>query len=139
MELLEEGEADEILSSIYDVMDTEDEYYSHQWLPGDVIFTDNLAVAHKTGAGAHDGSPANGLRIMHRATIEGAYNLTPQPMLPFAPWLRGPETADGQRNLVANPFLSSSPEGMWKPGNAGQSDATVSPQFRLTKIRRAKL
>ena len=33
----------------------------HQWEAGDIIITDNLAVAHSSGAGAHDSAAENGL------------------------------------------------------------------------------
>lgn len=65
----------------------------HQWEEGDIVITDNLTVAHSAGAGAHDPSPDNGLRILHRVTIQGSYKFDTGPW----PWLQIPEELDGSR------------------------------------------
>ena len=49
----------------------------HQWEAGDIIITDNLAVAHSSGEGAHDATPENGLRVLHRVTLARLFPTAP--------------------------------------------------------------
>lgn len=42
-----------ILMAIYDALDSPECEYAHQWEEGDLILSNNLTVAHRTGPGAH--------------------------------------------------------------------------------------
>jgi len=55
---------------------------SYQWNLGDVVFTDNLAVAHKASAKAHVSPSTNGLRVIHRTPVKGIHPLLPPFSLP---------------------------------------------------------
>ena len=52
---------------------------------GDLLLLDNLAVAHRSPAEAHD--PANGLRIIHRTTVAGTTDIDPPPASGLPPFL----------------------------------------------------
>ena len=86
----------------------------------------NLSVAHKTGEGAHDASPENGLRVMHRVTVGGKYSIAPVQARHFASWLEQPEGIDGKRDLRNCPFGGMG--GMWEGDGNG---------FRLRRRPRA--
>lgn len=45
--------------------------YSHRWLPGDFIMSDNAAVAHEASEKTQASVQQVGLRILHRTTIQG--------------------------------------------------------------------
>ena len=47
--------------------------YVHQWQPGDLLITDNLAVAHMASPGTQYDRTEVGLRVMHRVTVNGKY------------------------------------------------------------------
>jgi len=71
----------------------------------DCVFIDNLAVAHRASPKAHASSGEQGLRIMHRSTVQGVQNLAPADPLPQFIDIHGP-----------NPFGS---EGVWQGGGIG--------------------
>lgn len=76
------------------------EYEEH-----DCVFIDNLAVAHRAAPEAHASSDEQGLRIMHRSTVQGVHNLAPADGLPQFVDIHGP-----------NPFGN---EGVWQGGGIG--------------------
>ena len=45
----------------------------HKWEQGDLIITDNLAVAHMASPGTQYSRNEVGLRVMHRVTVHGKY------------------------------------------------------------------
>ncbi|KAL5017591.1 hypothetical protein ScPMuIL_007180 [Solemya velum] len=45
--------------------------YSHKWLAGDLIITDNLALAHRPSKETQIEPAQIGLRVLHRVTVEG--------------------------------------------------------------------
>ena len=47
--------------------------YVHKWESGDLIITDNLAVAHMASPGTQYNRAEVGLRVMHRVTVHGKY------------------------------------------------------------------
>ena len=42
-----------ILMALYAALDSPECEYAHQWAEGDLILSNNLTVAHRTGPGAH--------------------------------------------------------------------------------------
>eukprot|EP00747_Dinoflagellata_sp_TGD_P168652 gnl/TRDRNA2_/TRDRNA2_195575_c0_seq1.p1 gnl/TRDRNA2_/TRDRNA2_195575_c0~~gnl/TRDRNA2_/TRDRNA2_195575_c0_seq1.p1 ORF type:complete len:364 (+),score=73.55 gnl/TRDRNA2_/TRDRNA2_195575_c0_seq1:24-1094(+) len=56
---------------LQELLGAENMHYRHRWLPGDIVVTDNLQVAHKAAKEAGDLSL--GLRVLHRVTIAGAH------------------------------------------------------------------
>lgn len=77
----------------------------YHYEPGDCVFIDNYAVAHKAAAEAHRPAAEQGLRIMHRATIKAPFeSFPPGHGLPQALDIGGP-----------NPFG----QGVWKAGGLG--------------------
>ena len=60
---------------------------------GDCVFVDNLAVAHRATAAAHQPRDAQGLRILHRSTVRGEAALAPRFGLPQRLAIRGPRPA----------------------------------------------
>ena len=71
----------------------------------DCVFIDNLAVAHRAAPEAHAPADKQGLRIMHRSTIRGVRNLSPEDALPQFVDIYGP-----------SPFGS---DGVWQGGGLG--------------------
>jgi len=63
----------EIMDGIYEelVKDGGSLQYSHKWEPGDLVITDNLAVAHEADPDTQLPREQVGLRVMHRVTIKG--------------------------------------------------------------------
>ena len=69
------------------IEDSTGSHYIHRWLPGDVIITDNLAVAHRAAKQLQATSLSDGvrgaagvaehvpLRILHRTTVLGTHML----------------------------------------------------------------
>jgi len=51
--------------------------YSHNWQSGDLIISDNLAVAHLASAESQLAASENGLRVLHRVVTEGEHDLVP--------------------------------------------------------------
>lgn len=64
---------------------------SYPYQEGDCIFIDNLAIAHRASAAAHEGTKKRGLRILHRTTVEGMYPFQPAWKLPSHLNLHGPK------------------------------------------------
>ncbi|MEQ8264198.1 TauD/TfdA family dioxygenase [Pseudohaliea sp.] len=87
----------------------------YEYEPGDCVFIDNYAVAHKAAGAAHRPAAEQGLRIMHRATIKAPFeNFAPGHGLPQVLDIGGP-----------NPFG----RGVWKAGGIGfRWDATAPMQ-----------
>ena len=78
--------------------------YAHQWEEGDLIVSNNLTVAHRTGAGAHASTDEVGLRVLHRVTVMGRHDLSPSPFRPYADWLDTPADEEEGRRQFSNPF-----------------------------------
>lgn len=53
-----------------------------EYQENDCVFIDNLAVAHRASPAAHRPAEDQGLRIMHRSTVKGMQNFTPDFGLP---------------------------------------------------------
>lgn len=70
---LEKEELRGLMQRLQELLSRQDLHYTHQWQAGDVIVTDNLAVAHKAAKDAGDLSC--GLRVLHRVTVAGAHNI----------------------------------------------------------------
>lgn len=70
----------------------------------DCVFIDNLAVAHRAAPEAHMPAEQQGLRIMHRSTVQGVKDLAPGFALPQHVRIDGP-----------NPIG----EGVWQGGGIG--------------------
>jgi len=87
----------------------------YEYEPGDCVFIDNYAVAHKAASEAHRPAAEQGLRIMHRATIKAPFEA-------FAPRFGLPQVLDIGG---PNPFG----QGVWQAGGIGfRWDATAPMQ-----------
>jgi alpha-ketoglutarate-dependent taurine dioxygenase len=83
--LLSDDDNRRLRRDVQEIMSIEGGTYTHEWRPGDVIVSDNLAVMHKaddTAAGpgledrSADGSlPQEDVRVLHRTTVAGTYRL----------------------------------------------------------------
>jgi len=79
----------------------------YEYEEGDMVFIDNLAIAHKAMPEAHAPAGAQGLRILHRTTIKARQNFDPPPPLPHSLNVYGP-----------NPFGRDA-GGVWIGGGIG--------------------
>ena len=52
-----------ILMALYAALDSPECEYAHQWEAGDLILSNNLAVAHRPGPGAH--APVEEVGTLH--------------------------------------------------------------------------
>ena len=77
---------------------------AYEYKENDCLFIDNLAVAHRASKSAHKPADKQGLRIMHRSTVRGVKNFTPDFHLPQVLDIYGP-----------SPFGS----GVWQCGGLG--------------------
>ncbi|MGM0518127.1 MAG: TauD/TfdA dioxygenase family protein [Campylobacterota bacterium] len=78
--LLQEDEMKKLFHQYNDILNAglEDGYaIAYEYEEDDCIFIDNLAVAHKAAPEAHMSPNEQGLRIMHRSTVRGEYDLAP--------------------------------------------------------------
>lgn len=76
----------------------------YNYEPGDCVFIDNLTVAHRAAPEAHQPAAQQGLRIMHRTTVQAKDTLSPPFGLPQFLNIAGP-----------NPFG----RGVWLSGGIG--------------------
>lgn len=65
---------------------------AYEYEDNDSVFIDNLAVAHRAAPEAHLSADEQGLRILHRSTVRGAQNLTPEFGLPIQLNIFGPSS-----------------------------------------------
>ncbi|NBB89252.1 MAG: taurine dioxygenase [Bacteroidetes bacterium] len=77
---------------------------AYEYQENDCVFIDNLAVAHRASKSAHMPAEKQGLRIMHRSTVQGVQDLAPNYGLPQFIDINGP-----------SPFG----DGVWKRGGVG--------------------
>jgi taurine dioxygenase len=77
---------------------------AYDYRQNDVVFIDNLAVAHRAAPEAHMPAESQGLRIMHRSTVRGVHPLAPDTGLPQHLDINGP-----------SPFGP----GVWQGGGVG--------------------
>jgi len=63
---------------------------AYEYEEGDMVFIDNLAVAHRAAPEAHAGRAEQGLRILHRSTVAAMRNLDPPFGLPSQINIFGP-------------------------------------------------
>eukprot|EP00306_Pavlova_sp_CCMP459_P001667 CAMPEP_0185176054 /NCGR_PEP_ID=MMETSP1139-20130426/27737_1 /TAXON_ID=298111 /ORGANISM="Pavlova sp., Strain CCMP459" /LENGTH=433 /DNA_ID=CAMNT_0027741803 /DNA_START=9 /DNA_END=1311 /DNA_ORIENTATION=+ len=77
---------------------------AYQYEKGDVVFIDNLAVAHRAAPEAHESHLKQGLRVLHRTTIKAMKNFDPPYGLPPMVNVHGP-----------NPLG----QGVWRGGGVG--------------------
>jgi taurine dioxygenase len=61
-----------------------------EYRENDCVFIDNLAIAHRAAPEAHMPAEQQGLRIMHRSTVRGVYDLAPGAGLPQHLDINGP-------------------------------------------------
>lgn len=102
---MEVDEIRPIMLALYAALDCPECEYAHQWEEGDLILSNNLTVAHRTGAGAHMSVEQVGLRVLHRVTVMGNIDLSPSPFRPYASWLdEEQEDEEGGRRDIPNPF-----------------------------------
>ncbi|KGE04630.1 TauD/TfdA dioxygenase family protein [Pseudohaliea rubra] len=78
---------------------------AYEYEPGDCIFIDNYAVAHRATAEAHRPAAEQGLRIMHRATVAAPFEA-------FEPHFGLPQHLPIHRPSPLGP-------GVWQPGGIG--------------------
>lgn len=106
--LLEEAEMRQLFHDYNDLLNAgiENGYtLPYEYEPGDCVFIDNYAVAHRAAPGAREPASSQGLRIMHRATIKAPYERFPPRFgLPQYLDIRGP-----------NPLG----QGVWHAGGIG--------------------
>jgi taurine dioxygenase len=88
--------------------------HSHQYREGDILLVDNLTVAHRASPEAHLPVASQGLRILHRTTVQGSRHLTPPEKFALPPVLR------------ANPFASLETNATVLPSGEVQAGAWVS-------------
>jgi alpha-ketoglutarate-dependent taurine dioxygenase len=67
-----EAEAAALLSELGASCDASPLRYEHVWRPGDLIVSDNRAVAHEATAATQAPRQRVGLRVMHRCTVAGS-------------------------------------------------------------------
>lgn len=106
--LLNEKEMKSLFHDYNDLLNkgVEDGYtVNYQYNQGDFIVIDNLAVGHRASPEAHKSAEEQGLRIMHRTTVEATQDFEPGFGLPQAVNIYGP-----------NPFNS---DGVWIGGGIG--------------------
>ena len=60
------AESDEILAELYEIAESREIIYEHNWRLGDLIMWDNLALTH-----ARTDFPREQRRLMRRCTVEG--------------------------------------------------------------------
>ena len=77
---------------------------NYEYDSNDCLFIDNLAVAHRAAPEAHLPPEQQGLRIMHRSTVQARQPLTPHFGLPI------------QLDIYSPSPLG---EGVWQPGGIG--------------------
>ena len=57
-----------------DLLSAPDVAYEHKWEPGDVMITDNLAIAHRPPA-KEEREVIEGLRVLHRTCMMGEHEI----------------------------------------------------------------
>ena len=77
---------------------------NYEYQPGDCIFMDNLAVAHRASPNAHMPPELQGVRILHRSTVHAVQD--------FAPSFGLPQTLDIHGTSPFGP-------GVWQGGGIG--------------------
>lgn len=106
--LLEADEMKALFRDYNDLLDAglEQGYtLEYEYEPGDCVFIDNYAVAHRAAPGAREPAETQGLRIMHRATVKA-------PWEGFAPGFGLPQHFDIRG---PNPLG----QGVWQAGGIG--------------------
>eukprot|EP00931_Biecheleriopsis_adriatica_P089837 TRINITY_DN63913_c0_g1_i1.p1 TRINITY_DN63913_c0_g1~~TRINITY_DN63913_c0_g1_i1.p1 ORF type:complete len:373 (-),score=61.52 TRINITY_DN63913_c0_g1_i1:181-1299(-) len=89
-------EADELTQLFHDYNDLLNDGFeagyalSYSYQPGDCIFIDNLAIAHRASSGAHDSPKKQGRRVLHRTTVQAMQPFAPKPPLPQVMNIGGP-------------------------------------------------
>jgi taurine dioxygenase len=68
---------------------------NYQYQEGDFIVIDNLAVGHKASPEAHKSAAEQGLRIMHRTTVQATQPFEPGFRLPQVTDIYGPKPFEG--------------------------------------------
>lgn len=68
---------------------------TYEYQEGDCVFIDNLAVAHRAAPEAHLPADDQGLRIMHRSTVQGVGPLIPRMGLPLFLEMNEPNPSPG--------------------------------------------
>jgi len=72
-DLLSEEEADALENRIISLLERPGILYNHVWSEGEVIVSDNLAVAHKASKDTQRPSSEVGLRLLHRISVLGTH------------------------------------------------------------------
>ena len=80
---------------------------AYEYEPGDVLFIDNYAVAHRASPDAHLPASEQGLRILHRTTAKA----------PFVAF--GPTIADLPLYVDIHGSNPLNPDGVWMGGGIG--------------------
>jgi len=107
--LLPPDEMKVLFNRYNDLLNDSRVHWKHQYRTGDLVIIDNLAVAHKADATAHERSKsADGLRILHRTTVRGLGPFHADAVLPGV----GRIPIEYGRH----PF---NPDGVWEPGGLG--------------------
>lgn len=57
---------------------------AYEYEEGDMVFIDNLAIAHRAAPEAHEAASKQGLRVLHRTTVKAMVNFDPPHGLPPA-------------------------------------------------------
>ena len=73
LQKMDKEEISYIMSEIQKACSEEGNNYVHVWSKGDIVLTDNLALAHLAGQAGNQEGAKNGVRILHMATILGSY------------------------------------------------------------------
>ena len=98
-QLLSEDEIYEVMKPIYDIANNN--FYMHIWEEGDMIMSNNITVCHRAEKSAFKDPESNGLRILHRVTLEGRHTLVPNAIRRVAPWLDDNYVdVEGKRDLT---------------------------------------
>jgi len=106
----------------------------HAWQQGDMVFTDNLAIAHKASTQAHADPSTHGLRIIHRSTVKAMHEFLPGFGLPavFNRQLSADAIANGSSD---NGILLSGANGFeWDRNEPIRNMATDYQKFYKTPI-----
>ena len=79
LRLLDEAEMTQLFNRYNDLMNEPAHSTEHHYVPGDCVIIDNLAIAHRASLQAHSCPTKQGLRILHRTTVQGMLSFDPQP------------------------------------------------------------
>jgi len=107
--LLNEDEMKRLFNEYNDLLNAGLEHgyaQAYEYDQGDCIVIDNLAIAHRAAPEAHKSAKEQGLRIVHRTTVQAPMDFEPSFGLPQYLNIHGPKPVDDK-------------DGVWLGGGVG--------------------